>query len=375
MSSRLRLQWTTPPAAGDFRTGVSLHSHTLHSRESLDCIDAAASKSRMIAAAVSASEQRYYKLNNKRLDLRRGWWTPPLGPLDAWKVEFNQIDNLDLRPLVSLTDHDDIEAPTSLQVIEQCRDVPISVEWTVPYGPTFFHLGVHNLPPAEARALYAEMEAFRISHEIEKLPALLETLTANRETLLILNHPFWDEKGIGAAKHEAVCREFIGKYGTWLHALEINGLRPWKENQRILKLSEGFAKPVISGGDRHAIEPNAVLNLTNAGTFAEFVEEVRAGWSDVYVLNQYREAYLSRVIWNIVDVLSEIEDHPHGWRLWSDRIFYQCDDGQVRSLGQLFTRGTPAPLAIFVGAIQLTKLPQVRWLMSEAFLGGERVVL
>ena len=35
-------------------------------------------------------------------------------------------------------------------VMERYKDAPVSVEWTIPFGCTFFHIGVHNLPPANA---------------------------------------------------------------------------------------------------------------------------------------------------------------------------------------------------------------------------------
>jgi len=57
----------------------------------------------------------------------------------AWNGR--QIANLGLRPLVSLTDHDNIDAGLALE------DEPISVEWTVPYERSIVHLGIHNLPP------------------------------------------------------------------------------------------------------------------------------------------------------------------------------------------------------------------------------------
>ena len=48
--------------------------------------------------------------------------------------------------------------------------------------------------------------------------------------------------------------------------------------------------PLISGGDRHGLEPNAIVNLTNAGSFSEFVAEVREDKiSDVLFMNQCRE--------------------------------------------------------------------------------------
>lgn len=65
---------------------------------------------------------------------------------------------------------------------------------------------------------------------------------------------------------------------------EINGLRPWRENRAVIAFAEAAAKPVISGGDRHGLEPNANLNLTNAANFAEFADEVRTGWSDILIM-------------------------------------------------------------------------------------------
>jgi hypothetical protein len=37
----------------------------------------------------------------------------------------------------------------------------------------------------------------------------------------------------------------------------------------------GWDQTIISGGDRHGCEPSAVLNLTNAKTFSEFIDEIR----------------------------------------------------------------------------------------------------
>jgi hypothetical protein len=230
------------------------------------------------------------------------------------------------------------------------------VEWTVPFDATFFHVGVHNLPASQSRALFAEMDQWRTAPRADRLAGILEHLAGLPETLVILNHPLWDESGLGAARHEVIANKFLCLHGRWIHALEINGLRPWHENQHAVALATAFHKPVISGGDRHGVEPNAVLNLTDAGSFAEFVEEVRQGWSEVLILNHYREAHFSRVIRTIGDVLRTYEQHPLGWRLWSDRIFCVADDGVVSSLSSVFDRGTPPPIAMFVGLMQFGSL-------------------
>jgi hypothetical protein len=371
MSSTIHLQWKDAAAAGRFRTGVSLHSHTLHSRESLDFIYRAATRAPILSAVIRHGERAHQKRHGAPLDLTRGWWTPPLGPHDAWLVEKTQVEALDRNAIVSITDHDNIEAPLSLQVLDECRGTPISVEWTVPFGPTFFHLGVHNLPAHRARAIWAEMESYRLTPHEDRLHELLTALASLDQALIVFNHPLWDERGIGQAAHREIALEFLRRFGPSLHALELNGLRPWSENRGVIALGRAVRKPVISGGDRHAMEPNALLNLTNAETFEEFAEEVRAGWSSVFVLRQYREQYALRILHNMIDVLRPYERHANGWVLWSDRVFYIWHDGRTRSLTDCFGDRPPAAVRLFVGAMQFASAPRVRRILREAFAGPE----
>lgn len=375
MGSNIYLQWTAGSPCARFRTGVSLHSHTLHSHESLDFIYHAAAAFPLLAAALHQGERQYRGAKGVDLDLGRGWWTPPLAPYSAWAVETSQIEDLDLAARVSLTDHDDVEAGVALQVLPECQGMPVSVEWTVPFRSTYFHLGVHNLPRATARAMFAEMDAFRANPRESRLREIMTFLAAVPEILMIFNHPLWDEKGIGASKHVEEVHAFLHLHGETIHALELNGLRPWRENRETAALASVWRKPVVSGGDRHGLEPNAMLNLSNAASFTEFVDEVRSGWSDVLILRHYRESHAFRVAHNMVDILKAQDRHPLGWSLWSDRVFYRCNDGIVRSLTTLFGARTPAPVAIFVGLVHLASAPQLRRLLREAFSEGEKVAL
>src|SRR5215472_11911880 len=99
MRSKIHLHWDEPPLGARFRTGISLHSHTLHSREGLDFISQAARRAPVLAGALRHGERRYLKIYGVPLDLAKGWWTPPLGPHDAWNLEQSQIKKLSLRPL------------------------------------------------------------------------------------------------------------------------------------------------------------------------------------------------------------------------------------------------------------------------------------
>jgi hypothetical protein len=372
--TQFHLEWEMFPSL-HFRTGVSLHSHTLHSREGLDFIYSVAARVPILAAAIRRGERSFAKIHGTRLDFKQGWWTPPLGAHQAWSLEKRQLTNLDLEALVSLTDHDDIEAPVSLQLLEECRQTPISVEWTAPVGPTFFHFGVHNLPPAVARTWFETMDAYRVAPQPARLKEILAALSAMPEVLVVFNHPLWDERGIGQGAHEQVVHEFLLHHKQFVHALELNGLRPWAENHAAVLLARQYAKPVVSGGDRHGFEPNAVVNLTNAGTFEEFVEDVRDGISDVLILRHYRESHASRIAHNMIDILRTHHQHVHGWKLWSDRAFYKMDDGRVQSLTEWFGDRPPFAVTAFVGALEFASLPRIRRWLRSGFMGREEVVL
>lgn len=359
-ASRIRVLEPRGQAVRGFRTGVSLHSHTLHSRESLEFIYHAARHSALLRWVVQRGENRYRQIHGTELNLRRGWWTPPLAPQDAFTLEAAQLEELGVAPLVSITDHDDIEAPMSLQAIEPGRAIPVSVEWTVPYRETFFHIGVHNIAPARARMLMQHMAAFTASPDPDVLTELLEELAADPATLMVFNHPLWDEKGVGRAVHNRSLMELLTSRGEFFHALEINGLRPWAENADVIQLARACGKPVISGGDRHTLEPNACINLTHAATFREFTTEVRQGHSHVLILPHYQVAHASRIFHNMLDVFRTYDNHGRGWRDWSDRVFFEHDNGRVESLTQIWGERPPQAVAIFASFMRFAGQQPVR---------------
>jgi hypothetical protein len=356
-----------------FQTGVSIHGHTLHSKESLDFIYRLARGIAPVRWLLKRGEARYRRANGAPLDLSRAWWTPPLSAHQAWMLEARRIENqLGLRAFVSLSDHDDIEAPVNLQLLEECRPVPVSVEWTVPYGGTFFHIGVHNLPSGSARQVMAELAAFTSGQKGARLQELFEALASNPQILIVFNHANWDEKGIGEAAHRATVRQFARTYKAYLHAFELNGLRPWAENRAVFDLARAFGKPLISGGDRHAGEPSTLLNLTNASTFSGFVQEIRDGVSDVLITNQYLEPFSARILQNLEDILGRREDHAYGWKNWSDRVFYVCDDGVARPWSQVW--GDEPVVKLFAKGIDILRHPHFKQAFRVAFARREEVV-
>ncbi len=360
-SSQLHFAWHDAPALlRRFRTGVSLHSHTMHSEESLDFLPAIARKVPIVRDMVDHEERQYEKRHGSRPAYDTAYWTPPASEREAFQLERKQIEEtLGLAPLVSLSDHDSIEAPMHLHLIEKPESVPVSVEWTVPFGASFFHIGVHNLPRGEARSWMDALEAYTVAPKPAELRRLLAALDANPGVLIVFNHPLWDEKGIGTAAHRELVASFLDQYGAWIHAHEQNGMRSWTENKHVTELGKSTGRCVVSGGDRHGLEPNALVNLTNALSFEEFVDEIRRDqMSDVLIMPQYREPIAFRYAETIWET---IRDYPEkeGRVRWADRFYQRTENGDV-AFSHFWKEGGPGAIGVFIRILRLLGNSHVR---------------
>jgi hypothetical protein len=370
------LLWRDPGVTRRYRTAVSLHSHTLYSRETLAFIPRIARYVPFLEQEMERQARKYKAESGRELDYDRAWWTPPLAPQAALEVERRQIlERCGLRAIVSLTDHDTIDGVMQLQVLEPGHSVPISVEWTAPVANAFLHIGIHNLPPREAAAMMSAMEAYTAQPDPAALPGLFEWFTASPETLAVFNHPYWDESAIGAQDHRQLAHDFLARHRQWLHAAELNGLRPWKENREVMRFAAEAGLPVISGGDRHAREANACLNLSNAATFGEFAAEIRQGHSEVLFMPQYRQPHGWRVMQNLLEIVSDDPDHAFGWRRWCDRCFYLTKTGDAKSLADLWPKGGPLWVRTFIRLTELVRHPQLQPALRRAFGSSEESLL
>src|ERR1700761_1923953 len=161
-NSRISYLWKDARAAEGFASGVSLHSHTNKSKETLDFIAKLANEYSCFRGILAREEQRAKQNHSLQINYAESYWTPPLTPRLAFDLESKQIANgLHLEPLVSITDHDDIQAPMLLRTVASARHIPVSVEWTTPFGPDqAFHLGIHNLPSAAGAEWMRRFEVF-----------------------------------------------------------------------------------------------------------------------------------------------------------------------------------------------------------------------
>lgn len=354
--------WREPQAARGFNTGVSLHSHTNQSKETLDFIADLSRDWGFLQPIMRWGEQRSKRSSGIRPDYANSYWTPPLTPRLAFDLESSQIeDRLQLPALVSITDHDDINAPLLLRSVPSARHIPISVEWTVPFYESAFHIGVHNLPSATGAQWMERLRAFTAVPVQERSPKLLRDIMAELheipQVLVVFNHPIWDLYRVGRERHDVLVNEFLAVYGQYIHALELNGLRDWKENREVTTLASKWNQLVISGGDRHGVEPNANVNLTRATSFTEFVNEIRREReSHVLYMPQYAEPWKHRILQSTLDAIRDYSHFPEGSRRWDQRVYHPDATGTMRSLSELWTSENHRPptwLRTILGCVRL----------------------
>jgi hypothetical protein len=341
--SSISYLWREPQAARGFTTGVSLHSHTNQSRETLDFIAELSRDWGFLQPVIRWAEGVSHRSSGIKPDYAQGYWTPPLTPRLAFDLESSQIENqLQIPALVSLTDHDDINAPLLLRSVPSARHIPVSVEWTVPFQESAFHIGIHNLPSATGQKWMERFRDFTVTPLAERHPGLLRGILAELDeipqVLIVFNHPIWDLYRVGRERHDVLMNEFLAVYGQFIHALELNGLRDWKENREAAALAGKWNQLVISGGDRHGTEPNANVNLTRATSFTEFVNEVRRDrQSHVLYMPQYAEPWKHRILQSTLDAIRDYPHFPEGARRWDQRVYHPDGKGNIRSLSELWT--------------------------------------
>ena len=361
-----------PAVTRGYQSAVSLHAHTWHSKETLGFLPGWMAAVPLLGTLFQR-ELRQYRLEHGRdLDFERAFWRPPLMPAAVCESEIAQIaGRLDLDPLVSLTDHDSIEAPLSLRAAATSFEVPVSVEWTVPFDGAVFHIGVHNLPAGEAPGLLQGFADYTSRPARGRLSELLSLLHAFPEVLTVLNHPLWNGD-VNEDQDGAALEALLGANRGWFHALELNGYRRWSENDVVTRLARQWDLPVVAGGDRNGRAPNALLNLSHARTFAEFAEEIRvARRSHVVIMPEYLDQSV-REVRAVSEILGSDPTLLPEYQHWSQRVFMSCEDGAVRRLVDAWNGSLPYWIRGLVGMLRLMGTAPARPVLWLAMAGGAR---
>jgi hypothetical protein len=345
----------------------------------LDFVPHYAEKLPIIAQFWRRERDRYKKRLGREIDFSTAYWSPPLAPDDVYDIEKRQIEESGLNAIVSLTDHDSIDATLTVNERVENTYAPISMEWTVPFEYGFFHVGVHNLPKDRAAELTKTLLEFTFNeanHTNEYLTEMFAILNEIPHVLVILNHPLWDIEMVGKERHTELLKDFVKRHGKWIHAFEVNGFRAWSENKAVIEMAEAFGIPVATGGDRHGCKPNTVINLTDAQTFDDFVEEIRINKrSEVVLMPAYEQPLHSRQLESFAEILSHYPDFRAGRQRWFDRVFYDGGEGDgLRPLSAHgWVNGGPPWLRWAVWTLGVFGSPAVRPIFRLARKKTDRV--
>jgi hypothetical protein len=358
--------WRTPDLGPDARTALSLHSHTNRSKERLAFIPQLAQKCPLLHAAL----QKQCARASVPVDFEQAYWTPPLNPKQSYELEKNQIENvLGLAGMVLITDHDNIEAANLLRAMPETANLPVSLEWSVPFSSTVFHLGVHNLPADQAQGIVNDLEEYTRHPDHAQLPQLLAMLDELPDALVVFNHPMWNQERVGELRDPRVLDRFLNCSARFLHAMEFNATRRAQENKVVVKLAERWRLPLVGGGDRHGCEPSGALNVTRAQSFAEFAREIRKEQrSHVVVMPQYTAPLSLRTMRTLLDVIRDYPEFPEGSRRWDDRVFHPdtLRGGDDRSVSSMW-RASPAFIEHIFSVVRLMENSTVQRAWGRLF--------
>jgi len=327
-------------------TGVSLHCHTLHSKEILDFIPYYATRIPVLSYFWRKECRRYLQREGRLPNFTTGYWEPPLTGEQVFQSEVDQMNAAGLDAIVSITDHDCIDANLELNNTIPGTIAPISMEWTVPFRCAFFHLGIHNLPPQNAVEIKERLLAYTYDPELKNdsvLHDIFSMLNSMPEVLIIFNHPVWDIEMIGQELHMKQLDHFVKEHGKWIHALEINGFRSWSENKQVIDMAESLGFPLVSGGDRHCCNHNTMINLTDSKTFAEFVDEIRVDrHSEVVIMPEYHVPLAYRQVRSMAQILTDYPEFPAARQRWIDRVVVDLEDNEgLQPLSYHWRDGSP----------------------------------
>ncbi len=122
-------------------------------------------------------------------------------------------------------------------------------------------------------------------------------------------------------------------------------------------------------------EPNGNVNLTNAGTFAEFVAEIRADRIiHIAFIPQCLEPMPIRRLETVFDIL---RDYPAyvGRVHWTDRAFYYALDGSIRPLRCAMEGQNPPLVNMFLALLRTMRHPRLKSALRLALAERQELTL
>jgi hypothetical protein len=268
----------------EFGYAVSLHNHSCHSVEKLAALNNVIKLAFM--RPLSGILQKSFGLGGiSDLNYADVTFNPPYTPEDVYQMEAAAAAKWGFDGVhLAITDHDEFAGGLALQRSRPDLNgrVAVSEELSLWFQGHLFHLGICRLPERGVEETHTQIQAAARGGRYDEL---FETLAASG-CLVVFNHPLlpW---GPEAKMMTIPATELLRRYGWAIHALEVNGMRPREENDRVLELAQQWRKPVVGGGDSHLLVASSVISLSRAATFKDFIAEVKDGHAVPFVTPEY----------------------------------------------------------------------------------------
>jgi hypothetical protein len=271
-----------PNPSRQFRSVVAMHTHSNHSVEKMRPLDSVMGQ--WFMAPLRAIVRRAFGLHRvadlKYADL---WYNPPYSPEEVLRMETKSVQALGFEQVqLAITDHDEISGAVDLRQRRpaEAHRFALSEELSVRYEGHLFHMGITGLPEDRVAERHAAIQSAAQQRRLDDLFDLLK----EARCLVVLNHPLipWSK---GDA--HATALSLLKRYGSVIDALEFNGMRGHKENQRVLELARYLNKPVVGGGDSHLLLPSSALCGSDTTRYSDFVDEVKSGRAVPIVKSDY----------------------------------------------------------------------------------------
>ena len=266
----------------EFGYAVSLHNHSCHSVEKLAALNHVIKKSFM--RPLSGILQSAFGLGDvPNLNYADVTFNPPYTPEDVYQMEAAAASMWGYDGVhLAITDHDEFAGSLALLRSRPDLDgrIAVSEELSLWFEGHLFHLGICHLPESGAEETHIQIQS---AARGKRYDDLFEILKASG-CLVIFNHPLlpW-----GPEAKTIPATELLRRYSWAIHALEVNGMRPREENDRVLELARHWRKPVVGGGDSHLLLASSIISLSSAATFKGFIAEVKDGHAVPFVTPNY----------------------------------------------------------------------------------------
>jgi hypothetical protein len=268
-----------PHPAREFHFAVSPHNHSCYSIENLASLNQVV-KLWFMRPFRQVLQWAFGLAQFPNLDYADVYYRAPLTVEDVFLTESAAVAPLGFDGVhLGITDHEEVAGSVELlrKHPANAHRTPLGEELSVRFQNYLFHLGVTGLPESAVDETHANLQA---AARAERLDDLFEILRAS-QCLVVLNHPLvpWSkDKDTAYDPHRKIpVEDLLRRYGWAIHALEYNGMRGQKENDRVLELAKHVNKPVVGGGDSHLLLASSVISLTQAASYRDFAAEVKDG--------------------------------------------------------------------------------------------------